>query len=55
MNLPAKAEMQVKSLAQEDALEKEMAIHSSIVAWEIPCREPLRAAVHGITKELDMT
>ena len=28
--------MQVRSLGQEDALEKEMATHSSIPAWEIP-------------------
>ena len=29
-------EMQVWSLGQEDSLEKEMATHSSAVAWEIP-------------------
>ena len=29
-------EMKVWSLGQEDALEKEMATHSSILAWEIP-------------------
>ena len=29
-------EMQVRSLSQEDALEKERATHSSILAWEIP-------------------
>ena len=28
--------MQVQSLGQEDALEEEMATHSSIVAWRIP-------------------
>ena len=27
------------SLGQEDPLEKEMASHSSIIAWEIPCTE----------------
>ena len=32
-------EMQVQSLGQEDALEKEMAIHSSILAWEISWTE----------------
>ena len=32
-------EMQVQSLGQEDPLEKEMAIYSSIVAWEIPSTE----------------
>jgi len=29
----------VQSLGQEDPLEKEMAIHSSILAWEIPRTE----------------
>ena len=29
-------EMQVPSLDQEDPLEKEMATHSSILAWELP-------------------
>ena len=32
-------EMQVWSLAWEDALEKEMATHSSILAWEVPQTE----------------
>ena len=32
-------EMQVLSLSQEDPLEKEMATHSSILAWEIPWTE----------------
>ena len=32
-------EMQVQSLSQEDPLEKEMAIHSSIRAWRIPWTE----------------
>ena len=35
-NLPAMQETQVQSLGQEDPLEKEMATHSSILAWEIP-------------------
>ena len=30
-------EMQVRPLGGEDSLEKEMATHSSILAWEIPC------------------
>ena len=34
--LRAKQESQVQSLGQEDPLEKEMATHSSILAWEIP-------------------
>ena len=37
--LPGMQETQVQSLGQEDLLEKEMAIHSSILAWEIPQRE----------------
>ena len=32
-------EMWVQSLGGEDPLEKEMAIHSSILAWEIPWTE----------------
>ena len=32
-------ETQVQSLDQEDSLEKEMATHSSILAWEIPWTE----------------
>ena len=32
-------ETQVQSLGQEDPLEKEMATHSSILAWEIPWTE----------------
>ena len=35
-NTPAMQEMRVQSLGQEDPLEKEMAIHSSILAWAIP-------------------
>ena len=35
-NLPAMQETQVRFLGQEDPLEKEMATHSSILAWEIP-------------------
>ena len=38
-NLPAMQETQVQSLGQEDPLEKEMATHSSILAWEIPWTE----------------
>ena len=49
-------EMWVWSLGQEDCLEKEMATHSSILAWEIPWTEEpglpsmrLRRAGHGWT------
>ena len=38
-NPPAKQETQVQSLGKEDTLEKEMATHSSILAWEIPWTE----------------
>ena len=38
-NPPAKQEMQVPSLGQEDPLEKGVATHSSILAWEIPWTE----------------
>ena len=37
--LPAMRETQVRSLGQEDPLEKEMAIHSSTLAWRIPWTE----------------
>ena len=35
-NLPAMQEPWVRSLGQEDPLEKGMATHSSILAWRIP-------------------
>ena len=38
-NLPAMQEIQVRSLGWEDPLEKGMATHSSILAWEIPWTE----------------
>ena len=38
-NLPATQETQVRSLGQEDTLEKGMAPHSSILAWRIPWME----------------
>ena len=37
--LPTMQETQVQSLGREDLLEKEMATHSSIVAWKIPWTE----------------
>ena len=37
--LPTMRETQVQSLGREDLLEKEMATHSSILAWEIPWME----------------
>ena len=38
-NLPAIQETQVQSLGREDPLEREMATHSSILAWRIPWTE----------------
>ena len=38
-NLPARQEMRVQSLGWEDALEEEIAAHSSILAWRIPWTE----------------
>ena len=38
-SLPATQEMQVQPLGWEDLLEKEMAAHSSILAWKIPWAE----------------
>ena len=38
-HLPSMQEAWVQSLSQEDPLEKEMATHSSILAWRIPRRE----------------
>ena len=38
-NLPAMQEMWVGSLGQEDPLEREMATHSSTLAWKIPWTE----------------
>ena len=44
-------EMQVRSLGWEDPLEKEMATHSSIPAWEIPwTKEPDGASAHRVAK-----
>ena len=38
-NLPARQETSVRSLGQEDPLEKEMATHSSTLVWKIPWTE----------------
>ena len=39
--LPIMRETRVQSLGLEDLLEKEMAVHSSILAWKIPWTEEL--------------
>ena len=46
-NLPAMQETRVTSLRQEGPLEKEMATHSSILAWRIPWTED---TMHGVAK-----
>ena len=44
-------EMQIQSLGRDDPLEKEMATHSSILTWEIPCTEdPGGATVRRVSK-----
>ena len=58
-SLPANAgdlkEVWVQSLGQEDPLKEEIATHSSILTWGSHGQRNLTAAVHGITKESDMT
>ena len=50
-NLPAMQKTQVQSLGREDPLEKEMATHSSILAWRIPwTEEPGRLQSMGLKK-----
>ena len=50
-NLPAMRETQVPSLGWEDPLEKEMAAHSSILAWKTPwTEEPGRLQSMGVWK-----
>ena len=46
----------VQFLGWEDPLEKEIAILSSILAWEVPwTEEPGGATVHGVAEESDTT
>ena len=53
--LPAMQETWVQSLGGEDHLEKDMATHSSLLAWRIPwTEEPGRLQLMGC-KELDST
>ena len=51
-NLPAKQDMQVQSLGQEDPLEKGMVTDSNILAWEIPWTEELVGSSPWGCKEL---
>ena len=54
-NLPAVQETRVRSLGQEDPLEKEMAIHSSILAWKILWTEKPGELQSMGSQESDMT
>ena len=49
-NLPAMCETRVQSLVWEAPLEKEMATHSSILAWEIPIPGAWWATVQAVAK-----
>ena len=49
--LPGMQETQVQSLGWEDPLEKEMATHSTTLAWRIPWTEdPWWSKVHGVPR-----
>ena len=50
-NLPAMQETQVQSLVWKDPLEKEMATHSSVLAWRIPWTEDLTGSQKVNTTE----
>ena len=52
---PAMQEMWIRSLGQEDALVKEMATRSSILAWEIPWAEEPGGLQSMWSLESDMT
>ena len=56
-NLPASVDPQetrVQSLGREGPLEEEMAIHFSVLAWEIPWTEK-PSKPHGVAKDSDTT
>ena len=54
-NLPAMHKTQVRSLSQEDPLEKGMATHSSILTWRIPRTEERERLQSWGHRELDPT
>ena len=54
-NLPAMQETHIRSLGQEDPLEKGMATHSSILDWEIPWTEEPGGLQSWGCKESDTT
>ena len=50
-NLPTMQETWVQSLSREDPLEWETAVHTSILAWEIPwTEEPIRLQSMGLQR-----
>ena len=50
-HLPAMLETQIQSLGQEDSLEKEVATHSSVLAWKNPMDRGVSwAVVHRVTR-----
>ena len=53
--LPAMQETRVRFLGREDPLEKEVATHSSILAWKIPRMESLVGYSPQGQEESDMT
>ena len=55
VKLPEMKETQVLSMGQENPLEKEMATHSSILAWEIPWTEQPGGLQSMGLQESDMT
>ena len=54
-NPSAMQKIRVQSLCQEDPLQKVMATHSSILAWEIPRTEELGGLQSKGSQESDMT
>ena len=54
-NLPATQETWVRSLGRDDPLEKEMATHSSVLAWRIPWTEESGRLQSIGSQESDMT
>ena len=53
-NLPEMQDTQVRSLGQEDPLEKGMSTHSSILAWRIPWTEE-SGGLQFMESQLDTT
>ena len=54
-NLPALRETWIRSLGRKDTPEKEMAIHSSILAWRTPWTEEHGGLQSMVSQELNTT